>query len=263
MSNDYAATDKGSDAFGLIGAVSGAGGAGFFDDKESMIKGGLRFGMSLSNGVASVAKGVGAASAAAGPIGAAAAFALDTCINFYEASKDIGKAQSKIAMLKSLRAGNRAGANQETVQILDWLINKIERREMYDHAETGGTHKMAAGIQEVWKEGTHAGRAKAVGASVGMALATPVATVGGQLGSKGVRAGRGLLKKVGLMGSQRKNYARVLQANASKGDELAKRMLTVILTAGIANSSEAKQMQDRIDQVVLGAIEKGMSSFKE
>ncbi len=263
MATDYGASDQGSDALGMVGAVTGAGGRGFFDDRESMIKGGLRMGMSLSNGAVSIAKNVGAASSVAGPIGAAVAFTLDTCINFYEASQDLGKAQSKVAALKDLKTKNLA-SSQETKEILDWLINKIERREMYNQAETGGEHAMAAAAKSSWTSGTHAGRAKAVGIGASMAVAAPLSVVGGQLASKGARAGRGLLKKTGLMGSKRKDYARKLFENSKKADDkLAQAMVKIVLTAGIANKQDAEDMQRKIDGVVQGALEKGMSSFKE
>lgn len=259
---DYSDADKSSDSFQMAGAALGSGGQGFFADKESMIKGGLRAGMSLSNGAVSIAKNLGAASAVAGPIGAGVAFALDTCINFYEASKDLGKAQSKIARLQELRASNLS-TDTEVIAILDWLINKIGRREMYGHAETGGTHKMAESVSESWNEGTHEGRAAAVGKGVGLAVAASISVIGGQAASKGARVVRGALKKTGLMGSKRKGYARTLYDKSRAGDRLAKAVLRVVLTNGIANKQDAEDMQKKIDGVLIGALEKGMSSFKE
>jgi hypothetical protein len=255
----YESTDQGSDAFGMIGAVSGSGGQGFFEDRESMVKGGLRAGMSIANGAASIAKSVGAASSVAGPIGAAVAFTLDTCINFYEASQDLGKANSKIAALKGLESR----ATGDTKEIVTWLINKLGRRVNYDHAETGGSHLMADSAKESWSQGGPKGRATAVAKGVGLAVATPVTTVAGQLGSQATRAARGFLKKTGLMGSKRKEYARTLYDLATKrGDKVAKEVLIIVLAEGVANQGAAQTLQEQIDDVMISSLEKGMSSFK-
>ncbi|WP_394777798.1 hypothetical protein [Undibacterium sp.] len=257
----YESTDKGSDSFGMINAVGGMGGRGFFKDGESMAKGGLKAGMNIATSAAAIAKGVGTASAAAGPIGAGVAYALDTCITFYEASTDLGKAHSKIAQLQELEG--KAGTNPKTEQILGWLINKLGRRVNYDHAETGGSHIMAAATQKKWKEGGHGNRAQAVGMGVGTAVAGAVGTVGGQLASKGTRAVRGGLKKLGLMGSKRADYAKELYALAKGGDVVAKKIVSIVMTAGIASQTDIQKYQERVDSAMSDALASAMSSFKE
>ncbi|GGC78500.1 hypothetical protein [Undibacterium terreum] len=257
----YESTDQGSDSFGMVNAVGGMGGRGFFKDGESMVKGGLKAGMNISTSAAAIAKGVGTASAATGPIGAGVAYALDTCITFYEASTDLGKARSKIARLEALVG--KPGTNPKTEDILVWLINKLGRRVNYDHAETGGSHIMAAATKAKWDEGGHGNRAKAVGMGVGTAVAGAVGTVGGQLATKGTRAIRGGLKKLGLMGSKRADYAKDLYSLAKGGDTVAKEIVSIVMTAGIASPSDVQKYQERIDSAMSDALASAMSSFKE
>lgn len=255
----YEEPDQGNDTFGMI-STGRAGGQGTMNgDLASSVKGGLRAGMSISIGAAAIAKGVGTASAVAGPIGAAASFAVETCITFYEASQDLGKSSQKIAALETLKTTyvSRKDTNDEPYKILLWLINKLGRRAAYAHAETGGTHVMASGIKDAWTNGSKGG---AVAGAIGMAVATPVTTIAGQFGANATRFGRGFAKMTGMMGSQRKDFAKKLMDK--KTDPLAAAIIKIVLMEGLANTAAATDMQKEMDKMVLKAVEQGMSSFK-
>lgn len=248
------------DSFGMGSAISGAGGQGFFENKESMTKGGLKAGLSITTGAAKLLSG---GAPAVGPIGDVLAFTLDTGITFYEASTDLGKARSKIALLEQLERKPRGANEQESTRdILAWLINKLGRRKKYSHAESGWTHHMAKSVKASWGD-TKKKKAESIMKGAGTVVLAPASTITGQMGTKFTRAGRGLLKKIGWMGSKRKDYAKTLYENHQLGDQLAKEMMVIILTHGIANTSAMTEMQNKIDNVVTGALYKGMSSFKE
>jgi hypothetical protein len=262
---DYAVTDQGADSFAMQGGVLGMGGRGFFENGKTMTKGTARACCNIAVAGSVIAKGVGTASAVAGPIGAAANYALDTCITFYEAYGDIGKAHSKVAALEALQ--NKPGTASDIEEMLEWLINKLKRREMYAHAETGGARIMAKGVQEQWNKGGAGNKALAIGMGAGTGVATVVGTVAGQAGTKMTRAFRGIGKKFDRTFRNGKNnrddYAKALYAAATGGDVVAKKIISIVMTAGIAQPSMVEAMQARIDSAVTDALKSAMSSFKE
>lgn len=260
---EYEKTDQGSDGFSMHSGVMGMGGRGFYENGKTMSKAAARAGCSIAVSSAMIAKGMGSASAAAGPIGAAASYALDTCITFYEAAGDIGKAHSKVAALKALQGTGTP--SPEVKAILVWLIKKLERREAYAHAETGGAMIMAKGVQDQWNKGGAGNKALAVGMGAGTGVATVVGTIGGQAGTKLTRAFRGFGKKVGLVNSNRADYAQKLYdaAKGPRGCVVAKKIITIVMTAGIAQQAAVEQMQARIDAAMTDALKNAMSSFKE
>lgn len=263
-------------AFANMNGSGAIAGTGFIEGPDSSdhqhVTNAMRGGVNVGNAIAGIATG---GAAVGGPIGYGVSLAVNSAITGYEANSDLGTTQTQVAELKKLKASHPPGGavDAQSVEILEWQINKFQRRTRYDHAESGGYSKFKKGLSFGRKSmkntdtGSKTGKAKWAAKTAGMGVSTvvgasgvAVAAVGGQTGSKLTRMARGIAKKTGMMGSKRVGYADTLYTLATKRPPcpLAKEMVTLML----AKQQQTGDMKAKIDKILKSELAKSMSSYK-